>query len=152
VVTVKEDSTREPAQEQEWLQQSNLIYGGLMGVGVVMVQPFLAAPSRDVSAMICVVAFSVAIPLLAALVMVNLQEKFRRRATDSVIVTIARPVAQNAAVVGLVAGFWHITWIAGVGMLASGVVAVGVHSAGYVRLERQAQQSDGAGGDSGAGS
>jgi hypothetical protein len=29
-----------------------------------------------------------------------------------------------------------ILWIAGVGMLASGIVAVAVHSAGYVRLER----------------
>ncbi len=33
-------------------------------------------------------------------------------------------------------GFWHILWIAGVGMLASGLVAVAVHSAGYLRLER----------------
>jgi hypothetical protein len=31
-------------------------------------------------------------------------------------------VAQNLAFVGVVAGFWHITWIAGVGMLAGGLV------------------------------
>jgi hypothetical protein len=36
----------------------------------------------------------------------------------------------------VVAGFWHILWIAGAGMLASGIAAVAVHSAGYVRLER----------------
>ena len=36
----------------------------------------------------------------------------------------------------MVAGFWHIHWIAGVGTLASGLVAVVVHSAGYTRLER----------------
>jgi hypothetical protein len=35
-----------------------------------------------------------------------------------------------------VAGFWHILWVAGVGMLAGGLVAVMVHSAGYWRLER----------------
>jgi hypothetical protein len=69
-----------------------------------------------------VVAFSVAIPLLAALVIVNRQEVFRRRATTSVLATIARVVAQNLAFVGVVAGFWHITWIAGVGMLAGGLV------------------------------
>lgn len=33
----------DPAQEQEWLRHSNLIYGALIGIGVVMVQPFLAA-------------------------------------------------------------------------------------------------------------
>jgi hypothetical protein len=100
-----------------------------------MVQPFLTAASLDLSAKICVVAFSVAIPLLAALVLVNQQEAFRRRATTSVLAVIARVVAQNCAFVGVVAGFWHIHWIAGVGMLASGLVAVVVHSAGSTRLE-----------------
>jgi hypothetical protein len=41
-----------------------------------------------------------------------------------------------SAFVGVVAGFWHIFWIAGVGMLAGGLLAVAVHSAGYTRLER----------------
>ena len=36
----------------------------------------------------------------------------------------------------MVAGFWHILWIAGVGMLAGGLVGVAVQSAGYWRLER----------------
>ena len=53
-----------------------------------------------------------------------------------VTVTLGRVVAQAAAFVGIVAGFWHISWIAGVTFLAAAVVAVGVHSAGYVRLER----------------
>jgi hypothetical protein len=51
-VTVNTD----PAQEQEWLRQNNLIYGGLIGIGVVLVQPFLTAASLDLSATICVVA------------------------------------------------------------------------------------------------
>jgi hypothetical protein len=78
----------------------------------------------------------VAIPLLAGLVIVSRQEAFRHRATKSVSVNIAKPVAQACAFVGVVAGFWHIVWIAGVGMLAGGLVAVAVHSAGYWRLER----------------
>jgi hypothetical protein len=125
-----------PEQIQEWLRQNNLIYGGLIGIGVVMVQPFLTAASVDLSAKICVVAISVAIPLLAALVLVNRQEAFRRRVAKSVLVETARGVAQVSAFVGVVAGFWHIWWIAGVGMLAGGIVGVAVHSAGYVRLER----------------
>jgi hypothetical protein len=56
---------RDPAQVQEWLRQNNLIYGGLIGIGVVMIQPFFTAGTLDLSAKICVVAFSVAIPLLA---------------------------------------------------------------------------------------
>jgi hypothetical protein len=119
----------------EGLRQQGLIYGGLIGIAVVMVQPFLIATSLDTSAMICVVAFSVAIPFLAALVMVNRQEVFRGRRTPSVTVTVTQALAQLAAFVGIVAGFWHITWVAGVVMLVAGLVAVGVHSAGFVRLE-----------------
>ena len=100
-----------------------------------MVQPFLAATTLDASAEISIIAFAVAIPLLAALVLINRQEAFRGRRTASVSVTIAQAIAQLAAFVGIVAGFWHITWIAGVTFLAMGVVAVGVHSAGFWRVE-----------------
>ena len=44
-------------------------------------------------------------------------------------------VAQLCAAAGVVAGFWHIHRIAGVAVLAGGQVGIGVHSAGYVRLE-----------------
>jgi hypothetical protein len=124
------------AQEEEWRRQNRLSYVGLIGLGLVMVQPFLTAASLDLSAKVCVVAFSVAIPLLAALLMVNQQEDFRGRTTDSVVVSVAKAIAQLCAFIGLVAGFWHILWIAGVGVGAAALVGMGVHSAGYVRLER----------------
>jgi hypothetical protein len=126
----------DPAQEQEWVRQLSLVYSGLIGIGVLMVQPFLTASSLDLPAKVCVVAFSVAIPLLASLVVLNRQEAFRRRATRSVVAELTRVVAQTCAFVGVVAGFWHILWIAGVGVLASGLAAVAVHSASYWRLER----------------
>jgi hypothetical protein len=88
---VEEDAAQErawlrqdPQLEQEWLRQNNLIYGGLIAIGVYLVQPFLTTASLDLSATICVVAFSVAIPLLAALVIVNRQEANRRRRSKSV--------------------------------------------------------------------
>ena len=121
---------------QEELGQLRVIYGGLILIGVYMVQPFLTAPSLDASATVCVVAFAVAIPLLAALVMVNRQETFRGRRTTSVTVTVANAVAQLAAFVGIVAGFWHVTWVAGVTFLAVGLVALLVHSAGWWRVEQ----------------
>lgn len=100
-----------------------------------MVQPFLAAPSLDASARISIIAFSVAIPLLGGLVMVNWQETFRGRRSTSVSVTVAQGIAQLAALTGIVAGFWHLTWVAGVTFLLAGVLAVGIHSAGWWRVE-----------------
>jgi hypothetical protein len=123
------------AQEKEWLLQNNLVYGGLIGVAVVMVQPFLTAQSLDLAATISVVAFSIAIPLLAALILVNRQETFRGRRTRSVLVSIGQTFAFGAAFTGLVAAFWHIHWIAGVGILVSGFFGMAIHSAGFWRLE-----------------
>ena len=127
--------TQDPELQQEWIRQDNLAYGGLIAIGIVLVQPFVAGASLNTSGMICAVAFAIAIPLLAALVLVNQQETFRRRRTSSRIVAVARATAQGSAFVGVVAGFWHIHWIAGVGVLVSAVVAVGVQSAGITRLE-----------------
>jgi uncharacterized membrane protein YoaK (UPF0700 family) len=109
----------------------------LIAIGVVMVQPFLTAAALDLSAKVCVVAFSVAIPLLAALVLVNRQEVLRRRMTRSVPVGTARVVARSCAFAGVVAGFWHILWIARVGVLAGGLVGVAAQSAEYWRLRRE---------------
>ena len=88
---------------QEVVGQRGLIYGGLILIGLYWVQPFLTAPSLDASAKVSIVAFAVAIPLLAALVMVNRQEAFRGRRTTSVTVTIAHAVALLAAFIGIVA-------------------------------------------------
>jgi hypothetical protein len=127
--------TQDHELQQEWIWQDNLAYGGLIAIGIVLVQPFVAGASLDISGMVCAVAFAIAIPLLAALVLVNRQETFRRRRTSSRIVAVARATAQGSAFVGVVAGFWHIHWIAGVGVLVSALVAVGVQSAGVTRLE-----------------
>jgi cation transport ATPase len=131
--------TQEPEQQREWLRQNSVIYGGLIGIGLILVQPFLTAPSLDLSAKISVVAFSVAIPMLAGLVLLNREETFRRRYANSRSVRAAQALAQACAFTGVVAGFWHMLWLAGVGILVSGFVAMLIHSAGYLRLVRDSR-------------
>jgi cation transport ATPase len=130
-----EAAASDPAFQQEWIRQSNLIYGGLTAAGLVMVQPFLTESSLDTSALVCVIAFAVSIPLLAALLMLNWQEAYRRRASKSPFVEFAKSIAQGSAFVGITAAFWHMSLVAGIVFLAMGIVALGVHSSGYVRLE-----------------
>jgi hypothetical protein len=120
---------------KEMIRQQGVVYGALILIGVYMVQPFLTGPALDTSARICIIAFAVSIPFLAALVLVNQQEAFRGRRTSSRSVRITQVIAQGAALVGTVAGFWHITWIAGVAFLGAAFVAMLIHSAGWMRLE-----------------
>ena len=107
---------RQPGLEQEWIRQNNLMYGGLAGIGIVFVQPFLTASSLDLSAWICVVAFSVAIPLLAGLVLLAIfglpggQESVAAEKKDTV--PVASPMwDQVVAVAGVAllvaAGFFQ---------------------------------------------
>jgi hypothetical protein len=126
----------EPEQEQEGIRQNELIHGGLIAIAVVMIQPFLVAPSLDLSATISVVAFAVAIPLLGWLILVGRQESFRRRPSRSAMAVVAKSIGEAGAAVGVVAGFWHIWWVAGVAVLASGVLGMAAHSAAWWRLEQ----------------
>ena len=66
--------TRTREMKEEELRQTGVIYGGLIAIAVVMAQGFLKASSLDTAARVGSIAFAVAIPLLAALVLVNRQE------------------------------------------------------------------------------
>jgi Na+(H+)/acetate symporter ActP len=58
--------TQDPELQQEWIREDNLAYGGLIAIGIVLMQPFVAGAALDTAGMICAVAFAIAIPLLAA--------------------------------------------------------------------------------------
>jgi hypothetical protein len=136
-VQVERWQKRAAAQQEETLRQNSLMYGGLIAIGAVFVQPFLTseAASLDLSAKICVIAFSLAIPLLSALIVLNRQETYRRRVASSGLVLVGQQVALGLGFVGVVAGFWHIMTIAGIAILVGAILGVAVHSAGYVRVE-----------------
>lgn len=136
------ESKSDPVVVGGWLRQSSLILGGLIGVGIVFVQPYLTAPELSVASQVCVIAFAVSIPLLAALILVNAHEKEYERLCDSRAVAIARPVALLSGVVGLAAGFWEVSEHAALTLIVSGIMAGGVHSAGYVRLDVGRRTSD----------
>jgi hypothetical protein len=123
---------------EEVVRQFGLIYAGLIAIAIVMMQGYLEAPALDTSAKISVVAFSVAIPLLAAsrwLTWRSPSVADGRRPSSSPSLgcgpagclrrdrrrLLARPVDRRC------------------GFLAAALVAVGVHSAGFARLEMDQQ-------------
>jgi hypothetical protein len=63
------------------------------------------AASLNLSARVCVIALSVVVLLLAALVVIDRQAAFRRRKADAVLVAGAQVVAQWSSFVEVVAGF-----------------------------------------------
>ncbi len=132
---VEQELRREPGLADEWLRQNNLMYGGLVGICIVLVQPLVTNAAPSPLGLASVILFSVAIPLLAALILLNRQELYRHRLARSRVVIVAQSLAMGTAFAGIVTTFWEVSWIAGVGLLVSASVAMFVHSAGYVRVE-----------------
>jgi hypothetical protein len=127
---------QDPALQQEWIRQDSLVYAGLIAGCVAFMQPFLTATTLDLPATIAVVSFAVAIPLLAALLMVNQHAAFRHRRVDLRVLTITKVAGQVLAVLGVAAAFWHVLWIAGLAIVLSALVATVIHATAFIRLER----------------
>jgi hypothetical protein len=119
----------------EWLRRNYLIYGALIAIGVVMVQPFLTSPSLDRPRRSASSPSRWPSRSLPPSYRSIGREAFRRRMTGSVFVSVAQVVAQTTAIEGVVAGSGTSNGSRGVGMLVSGIVGVAVHSAGSMRLE-----------------
>ncbi|MCD2443046.1 hypothetical protein LQ757_12255 [Agromyces sp. SYSU K20354] len=132
---VEQELRREPGLADEWLRQNNLMYGALVGICIVLVQPLVTVAAPSSLGLASIILFAIAIPLLAALIMLNWQEHYRHRLARSRTVTVARSLAMGAAFAGVVTTFWEISWIAGVGLLVSAFVALFVHGAGYAGVE-----------------
>jgi hypothetical protein len=119
-----------PAEKRRWAKQNNLMYGGLIAISVVILQGYVSASSLGVSGRISVVAFAIALPLLAVLILLG--ELHPGDPTQStVIYEITKAVAMVGSVTGLVAAFWHIDWVAGVAILVAGAAALGVYGAHF---------------------
>ena len=136
---VEQELRRDPKVADEWLRQNNLMYGALVGISIVLVQPLITDAEPSPLGLASIILFAVAIPLLAALIMLNWQEAYRHRLAKSRMVTVARSLAMGAAFAGIVTTFWDVSWIAGAGLLVSAFVALFVHSAGYAGVEGMLQ-------------
>ena len=140
--TAVQQHLADPEMRKEWIRQNDLIYSALIAIGVVMVQPFLQVSTLNTSATICVISFAIALPLLSALVLVTHQENFRQRASRSTLVEVGRGIGQLAAAIGIGAGFWHISWTAGIAIIVAACFGIAIHSAGYSRLELRNRAAD----------
>jgi len=111
-------------------------HAGLIVLSVYLVQPFITATSLDLTSTICVVAFSLSLPLMAFLLMVNRLGSLYRDASHPWYIRVAKSLGIPSACVGVVAALWHMTWIAGVVVMVGGILGLAAQSAFYSRLAR----------------
>lgn len=124
--------------QEEWIRQSSAILAGLIGISVVIVQALLAIHATDPPAVIALLAFAVALPMLGMLVMLNVLLAKYRYASFPGYLTFAYVVGEGSAAVGVVAAFWHVSWVAGLLIVVSSLVGLGI----YFIYSRQLQKDN----------
>ena len=122
--------------QEKWLRQSSLILAGLIGIGVVIVQALISVNATDPPATIALLAFAIALPLLGTLVILNVVLAGYRHASIPVYLTFAYYVGEGSACVGVIAAFWHVSWIAGVLVVISGLVGLAIAAAYTKELQK----------------
>jgi tellurite resistance protein TehA-like permease len=101
---------------------SDLWSGGLIAIGIIILQDFFYLSPLDSAAYTSIFAFAIAIPILTC----NLLMNFRRRGSNE---TATIPeilfyfVGIFAAIIGIMAAFWHVCWIAAVVFFVSTTAA-----------------------------
>ena len=130
------DRRRRYLVKPEWIRTEAVVNAGLIVIGIYMVQSLLASSFVDTVARLSIVAWAVAIPLLAALGMLNVAQEAYRYASYPPYLLIARAIAQGSAAVGVVSAFWHIWMPAGIVLIVSAGAALGLYATYRRRLEK----------------
>jgi len=120
----------------EWTQQALVTYGGLIAIGVVILQALISAQSLDLPLLISILAFAIALPLLAVMVLVNHAQASYRYASYPKYLTVVILLGQGGAFIGVLAAFWHISWIAAALLLVSGGIGLVVYAVYSKQLTR----------------
>ncbi len=58
--------------QEAWIRESRAILGGLIGISIVIVQALIAIKATDLPAVIAVLAFAIALPMMGTLIMLNI--------------------------------------------------------------------------------
>ena len=110
------------------LELHDMYAGGLIAISLVILQGFIGLTSLDVAALISMISFSAALPLLSGLLVLGLIErKYPYGSPRTLIASLVRKLFILGIVlsfIGIGAAIWHASWIAGTVCVVSSIIAV----------------------------
>jgi hypothetical protein len=111
-------------------QRANLLYSGMSGLALIVMQAFISVGLPDGASFISVLAFALVLPIVGVcLYIINdpVIDLYKIGKPFKTIVSMTLPIGCIFIFIGLVAALWHLSWIMGVISLISGVVATIMH-------------------------
>ena len=113
--------------------------GGLIVISLIVFQDFIALGVRDPASRIAIYAFSVAVPLLSGMLILNtVESKYQYIAPHlliSRVVHILLLLSIVLSLVGIVATFWHILLGAGIAFIVTLIIALVIYSIYITQLK-----------------
>src|SRR2546425_4291571 len=95
-----------------------LYAGGLIGISLIVLQVFIGLGKLDMPALISVLAFATAVPLLSGMLVTNfIERRYQYSSPRSRIVKVVENsfyLGILIDLVGIAAAFWHLSLIAGI--------------------------------------
>jgi hypothetical protein len=104
---------------------SDLWSGALIAIGLVILQGFFSLSPLDSAALVSVVAFAAAIPILSCNILTNfLRRRQRHKRAESTWEILFYVIGILAALVGIGAALWHTSVISAYVFVGSSFVAM----------------------------
>jgi O-antigen/teichoic acid export membrane protein len=125
--------------ETEWISQATLMNVGLIVLGVYVLSALITVGATDVASRIAIVAWGVAMPLLAFISLITELQRNRRYVSYPLYFALAQTVGQGAAVIGFGATLWHVWYPAALAFAASSIAGLFLYQAYRRRLYRDNQ-------------
>ncbi|HLI05368.1 MAG TPA: hypothetical protein VKV40_02250 [Ktedonobacteraceae bacterium] len=99
--------------------------GSLTAISLIIMQSFISLNYLDVAAWISIITLAFAIPILTSNTLIKITKARRRLdVRDTMQEVLFYTTGMAVAYVGIVAAFWHISWIAGVVFFSSTLLAL----------------------------
>jgi hypothetical protein len=128
-----ETNTHTPPSAKQGPNRSEVWSGGLIAIGLIILQDFLSLNQPDRAVYISIFAFAIAIPILACNLLVNFSRRgsIERASVPEILFYL---LGIFTALIGIAAAFWHTCWIAALVFSASSLCAsVVYYKASYRR-------------------
>jgi len=93
------------------------VMGGLIAISFIILQDFISTDKLDIAEFISIVAFSVSLPILGGVLSfyqlwVRDEYYYMTRLSNLIEYQVSM-VGIAFSIIGVIAAFWHVSWIAG---------------------------------------
>lgn len=120
------NSIKNTEGDKIWNNQVILYCSGLIAISLITLQDYISIGIADIPILVSLIAFSIAIPLLASRIILAKWEidcGYHNLWHYKNLLTTSTLFGASCALIGIAAAFWHVSWIAGVLFLVASIVS-----------------------------